>query len=200
MKNISLALLLASIALAGSETSSIAPGKSSGVPNAPIKLEVFSDFQCPSCKGLYEDALRPLMNDYVAKGKIYFIHRDFPLAMHPHSREAATWANASARVNHNKYELVCAELFRQQSGWAASGQIDAVIAGVLTPEEMKKARSLLSDKTLAAEMEQDLALGNMANVHQTPTMLVTHKGRVYPIAGAVAYPILRKFLDDLLSK
>ena len=198
MKNILSALLLASIAAAVTGAAPIAPGKAAGIPGAPIQIEVFSDFQCPSCKALYEEALRPLMTDYVAKGKVYLIHRDFPLAMHLHSREAASWANASARVN--KYELVCAELFRQQGVWAASGKIDAVIAGVLNAEEMKKVRALLNDKTVAAEMEQDLQLGAKANVRQTPTMIVTHKGRAYPVAGSVAYSILRRFLDDLLAK
>jgi len=200
MKNIVLALLLASLGAAATGTATVAPGKASGVPGAPIQIEVFSDFQCPSCKALYEESLRPMMNDYVAKGKVYLIHRDFPLSMHLHSREAAAWANASARVNFNKYEQVCGELFRQQNVWAASGKIDAVIAGVLSAEEMKKVRALLNDKTVAAEMEQDIQLGNKVNVRQTPTMIVTTKGRTYPVAGSVAYPILRRFLDDLLLK
>ena len=45
-----------------------------------------------------------------------------------------------------------------------------------------------------------MALGASHKVSQTPTMYVTHKGRTYPITGSVSYSILRKFLDDLLSK
>jgi protein-disulfide isomerase len=56
--------------------------KTMGDPNAPITLEVFSDFQCPACKTLYEGTLQPLMKDFVVKGKVYLVHRDFPLAMH----------------------------------------------------------------------------------------------------------------------
>ena len=198
MKNIFPSLLLAAIAAAAADQPSLAPGKAVGGPTAPIKIEVFSDYQCPSCKALYEETLRPLMAEYVVRGKVYFIHRDFPLAMHPHAREAASYANASARVN--KYEAVCAELFRTQSSWAASGKVDDAVAAILSPEEMKKVRALIADKKIAAEIEQDVALGNQANVRQTPTMIVTHKGRAYPIAGSVTYAILRRFLDDLLSK
>src|SRR6266403_6104517 len=102
MRNIILSLVLAALATAATVTPSIPPGKAVGSATAPIQLEVFSDFQCPSCKGLYEETLKPLMNDYVATGKVYLIHRDFPLQNHPHGREAAAWANASSRVN--KYE------------------------------------------------------------------------------------------------
>ena len=138
------------------------------------------------------------MHDYVATGKVYLIHRDFPLQMHPHAREAAAWANAAARMN--KYEQVSEALFRQQSVWAADGKIDAALTGALSPEEMKKTRALLGDKKVLSEIEQDIALGQQRNVRQTPSMYVTHKGRTYPITGAVNYQLLRQFLDDLLSK
>ena len=200
MKYVLANLFLAALAMAATDAPAIAPGKASGSPSAPITIEVFSDFQCPSCKALYEETLRPLMNDYVATGKVYLVHRDFPLQMHAHGREAATWAGAAARVNPSKYEQVCAALFRQQTSWANDGKIDSAIATVLTPEEMKRARALLADKRIAAEIDQDLALGNQRRVNQTPTMFVIHKGRTYPVTGAVSYQILRKFLDDLLSR
>jgi len=175
-----------------------APGKGVGVATAPLKIDVFSDFQCPSCKASYEETLRPLKSDYVAKGKVYLVHHDFPLQMHAYARQAAAYANAAARVN--KYEEVSKELFRQQSVWSANGQIDAVLTGVLKPDELKKVRSLLNDPKILADIEQDLALGNKNNVRQTPTMIVSYKGRSYPVAGKVDYGILSKFLDDLLSK
>jgi protein-disulfide isomerase len=186
--------------IAGSATapSAISPAKTVGNATAPIRMEVFSDFECPHCKVLYEETLRPLMADYVAKGKVYLVHRDFPLSGHKHAREAAAYANAAARIN--KYETVVAELFRQQSSWSANGNVDGAVAGVLKPEEMKKVRALLTDKTILAEIETDLALGTQANIQQTPTSILTHKGRAYPIPGGVQYPLLRRFLDDLLSK
>jgi len=198
MKNVIAGLLLFALALTAVEPKSAHAGKALGSPTAPVTLEVFSDYQCPSCKTLYEDTLKPLITDYVFKGTVYLIHRDFPLAMHPHARAAAIYANASLRVN--KYELVCATLFRQQAIWAANGKIDDAVATVLTPAEMARVRALVKDPQMSGEMEQDIALGVKANVRQTPTMIFTHKGRSYPVTGSVNYAILRKFIDDLLSK
>lgn len=197
MKTIAAIFIFALIA--GSvDQKSAPPGKAMGVPTAPITLEVFSDFQCPSCKALYEETLRPLMRDYVASGKVYLIHRDFPLPMHAHSREAAAYADASLRFK--KYEEVSAVLFGQQIAWAANGRIEDTLASVLSPAELVKVRLLAKDPKVLAEIDQDIALGQKANVHQTPTMIVTYKGRTYPITGSVNYSILSRFLDDLLAK
>lgn len=197
MKKALVSLLLAGIAASTAAPPGVSPAKTVGNAAAPIRIEVFSDFQCPSCKALYEESLKPLMADYVSKGKVFLVHRDFPLQAHPHARQAAAYANAAARVN--KYELVTAELFRQQTTWAANGKVDAVVAGILNAEDMKKVRALIADKTILAETEADIALGTQARVNQTPTMIVTHKGRSSPVAGFITYPILRRYIDQLLS-
>src|ERR1700758_5574834 len=73
-----------------------APMKAIGTKSAPITMEVFSDYQCPACRAFFENTLRFMINDYVASGKVYLVHRDFPLPMHPYSMDAARWANAAA--------------------------------------------------------------------------------------------------------
>jgi protein-disulfide isomerase len=198
MHRFALGILL--LAPLGLRPASQSPEKALGVRSAPIILEVYSDFQCPSCKALYEGALRQVVDDYVSKGKVYLLHRDFPLPMHQHSREAACYAGATIRVNQNKYEPVCAALFQRQEYWGNNGKIDEVVSSILTPDEMKRVRALLKDPQLNAEIDQEIAQGNRAGVKQTPTMIITHRLRTYPIAGNISYPILRRFLDDLLSK
>ncbi|HEX5424255.1 MAG TPA: thioredoxin domain-containing protein, partial [Candidatus Acidoferrales bacterium] len=75
------------------------PIKSYGSSNAPIKLEVFTDYECPVCRALYEQTLRPLIANYVASGKVYLVHHDYPLdlAEHKYSSQAARWANIAAQ-------------------------------------------------------------------------------------------------------
>jgi protein-disulfide isomerase len=198
MKNQIAGLFLCALMVGSAEQKSTPPGKTLGVSTAPVILEVFSDYECAHCKRLYEETLQPLMRDYVAKGKVYFIHRDFPLPQHVNARPAACLANASLRVN--KYEEVCAALFRQQTVWSANGNIEAALATVLTPAELTKVRLLAKDPKITAEMEGDIALGQKIHVSQTPTMLITHKGRTNPVSGYVNYSFLRSYLDDLLNK
>ena len=40
----------------------------SGKPAAPIKIEVFSDFQCPGCRDLYLNTMRSVFSDYAEAG------------------------------------------------------------------------------------------------------------------------------------
>ncbi len=172
--------------------------KSLGVFTAPITIEVFSDFQCPSCKMLYEQTLRPLTDDYVAKGKVYLVHRDFPLPMHAHAREAACYACAAGRIG--KYEAACDILFRRQESWAADGKVGDTVCSVLSPSEAKQVRALANDPQVIASVDHDVTLGTAAGVKQTPTMMITYKNQRYPVTGAVNYDLLRRFLDQLLTK
>ena len=172
--------------------------KSAGVFTAPISIEVFSDFQCPSCKAFHEQTLRPLMDDYVAKGKVYLVHRDFPLPQHSHAREAACYACAAGRIG--KYEAACDVLFRQQSVWAADGKVADTVCSVLSPREAKMVRSLANDPQILASVDHDVELGHLSGVQRTPTMVISYKNQRYPVSGAVNYDILRRFLDQLLTR
>jgi protein-disulfide isomerase len=173
-------------------------GKAIGVPSAPILMEVFSDYQCPACKVLHEQTLRPLAGDYVRPGKVYLVHRDFPLPMHTYSRQAAYYACAAARVG--KYEQVADALFAKQADWSVSGKVDEAACSMLTPAEATKVRALVKDPVIAAEVQRDTEMGDKFRVNQTPTMIVTYHLRQYPMTGSVNYELLRRFLDDLLTK
>ena len=50
-----------------------------GNNTAPIIMEVYSDYQCSHCKQFHDDILPSVIRDYVNTGKLYLIHRDFPL-------------------------------------------------------------------------------------------------------------------------
>src|SRR3984893_11996519 len=115
------------------------PHKAFGSKNAPLVLEVFSDFQCPACKTLYTTTNRQLIDNYVSTGKVYLIHRDFPLPMHAHSKVAAQYARAAAQLG--KVEPVEQTLFQNQEKWENSGDIDGTVAAVLSAGEMTKVRA-----------------------------------------------------------
>ena len=173
------------------------PHKAFGSKSAPVTMEVFSDFQCPACKTLYITTNRKIMDDYVSTGKVYLIHRDFPLAMHAHSRVAARYARAAAQLGKN--EPVEQALFQNQEKWEQSGDVDGTVAAVLSPAEMAKVRALVKGGTLDAAIDKDFALGQSYRVNQTPTTVFHSGGQTYPYAGVMSYDILKQFLDQLLS-
>ncbi len=195
MKLIALAFATLLPCLAAS--SDVDPGKSLGSPSAPIRIEVFSDFECPGCKGLHEQILPMVMRDYVIPGKVYLVSREFPLPMHQYSREAAGYATAAARLG--KYEQVADALFLKQVAWSASGKVWDTVANVLTPSEAKKVQLLAKDPAVLSEVQHDVELGRAAAINQTPTMIVTRGTSRFPVVGAVNYTLLRSLLDGLLK-
>jgi protein-disulfide isomerase len=181
-----------------SGVSDVDPHKAFGSKTAPVTMEVFSDFQCPACKNLYLTTNRQLMDNYVTTGKVYLIHRDFPLAMHAYSRVAARYARAAAQIG--KIEPVEQALYQNQEKWEQSGDVDGTVAAVLSAKEMAKVRELVKSGTLDAAIDKDYSLGQLYRVNQTPTTVFHCKGQTYPYSGQMTYDILKQFLNQLLSQ
>ena len=199
MKLLSCALLAASLVVAGGTTSS---GQSStaravGPVTAAVRIDVFSDYECPACKSLHEQTLRRVREEFAAKGKLRLVHHDFPLPQHKHARRAAALAAAADRFG--KFEAVSDALFRQQETWSKGGGVDEIVDSVLTPEERKKIDEIANDPAIAASIERDIQLGQRMKVSSTPTMVVTHNGKPNPVVGVVSYPVFSKYLNSLLG-
>lgn len=193
------AVLLAKAApQSGAGLPDVDPHKAFGSKNAPVTMEVFSDFQCPACKTLFMTTNRRVMDTYVSTGKVYLIHRDFPLPMHAYSRIAARYARAAAQLG--KGESAEQALFQNQEKWEQSGDVDGTVASVLSAAEMVKVRALVKGGTLDAAIDKDYALGQTYRVNQTPTTVFHSKGQTYPYSGVMSYDILKQFLDQLLSQ
>jgi protein-disulfide isomerase len=196
---------------AAKTTEAIAPPvKTYGSKNAPITLEVFGDYECPSCGAFYETTLRAMINDYVAAGKVYVVHRDFPLTMHKYGYEAARWANAAASIG--KFPEAESALYDNQSYWGESGNIEKYMSASLSAADMKRVQKLMMGCEMSvapaghtcpfdAYIEQDRALGNQVPVQATPTFVIYHKGQKFPAGqGVVSWTVLKQFFDQLLTQ
>jgi protein-disulfide isomerase len=177
----------------------IDPTKTSGSKNAPVTMEIFSDFQCPACKQLFTATTPKVIANYVDNGKIYLVHRDFPLPMHAYSRVAANYSRAAAHIGKN--DVVEVALFQNQEKWEATGDVKSVVAAVLTPSEMKKVQSIVDANTLDALIEKDRQVGLGYAINQTPTTwLHTKSGQAFPVVGFVSFDVLKSFLDQLVAQ
>jgi protein-disulfide isomerase len=176
----------------------IDPAKAFGSKSATVVVEIFSDFQCPACKALFLNTTQKVMDNYVNTGKIYLVHRDFPLPMHAYSRIAASYARAAAHIG--KCEAVEMVLFENQDKWEANGDVKGTVASVLTAAEMKKVEAIVESKQLEPLIEKDKAIGMTFPVNQTPTTVFHANGQTYPYAGTLSYDVLKDFLDQLVKQ
>jgi protein-disulfide isomerase len=200
-----------------------APVKTYGSNSAPITMEVFTDYECPTCRSFFELTLRPMISDYVASGKVRLIHHDFPLAppTHHNSGQAARWANAAARAG--EFSAVEGAFYDHQTEWAASGDLEKYVSGAMSAADFKRVQKLMqgcvapgptanfsggvnvapSEGTcpLDADIERDIMLGQKVPVTGTPTYVISYKGTRLPAGtGMVSWPLLKQFFDSLLSQ
>ncbi len=175
--------------------------KAIGNPSAPITMEVFSDFECPACRGFFETSVKQVIDDYVIPGKVYLITRDFPLEMHPYARQAARLANAAAEFG--QFETMERALYDHQDDWVAKGNIDEVMAAYFPPAQFKKILAFESQHMteINASIERDRAMGMQRNVNQTPTVYITSHGKTEALpGGGVDYKLLKSYFDYLLRQ
>lgn len=175
--------------------------KAIGNPSAPITMEVFGDFQCPACRQFFEATTKQVINDYVIPGKVYLIHRDFPLEMHPFARKAAQLANAAAEFG--QFEAIERALYDHQDEWSAKGNVAEVISASFPPAEFNKFLAFANQHTgeINASIEHDRTMGTQRNVNQTPTVYITAHGKTEGLpGGGVDYKLLKSYFDYLLRQ
>lgn len=189
------AVALAALLPAVAGVPDIDPGKAMGNPAAPVTVQVFSDYECPSCKMFHDQTLPELVRDYVSTGKVYLVYRDFPLPMHRYSREAANYACAAAHLG--LYQPVADSLFKNQATWSNNGKVWEYVATVLTANQQKKVQAMAASPEVLGEIQRDVDAGYKESVNSTPTLIVSKGAKKYPVSGGMNYVLLRQLIDDL---
>src|SRR5512138_2785958 len=139
-----------------------------GSPNAPIKIEVFSDFQCPACHDLYLGTIKQVLQEYASKDKVCVIYHEFPLSIHQYSKEAARYSEAAGRLGQQKLLDVYDSLFTDQAQWAKDGSLELTVAKAIPSDDLQKVKKLLQDASVSAEIEKEIQLGVKKDIQSTP--------------------------------
>jgi protein-disulfide isomerase len=102
------------VATANSSERPMVNDNAMGDPNAPIRIEEFSDYQCPFCARFYEDTEGQIADTFVADGTVYFVYRSFGGFIGAESQAAAEAAYCAGE--QNKYWEYHDILFANQTG------------------------------------------------------------------------------------
>ena len=143
-----------------------------GDPDAPVTLEEFGDFQCPTCATV-SAVIGQIERDYGHRLRVVFRH--YPLAMHSHAIEAALAAEAAGLQGHfwEMHDL----LYKNQAVWskasdpATAGQFFTQYARSLGLDVERFAKDSHNDEVKARvfwEGQQGVSRG----VKNTPTIFI----------------------------
>ena len=140
-----------------------------GNPEAPLTLEEFGDFECPSCKNV-ATFLDKVIKEYHPSVRIIF--RNFPLAMHQHARDAALAAEAAGL--QGRYWEMHDMLFREQAVWSSAtdpGLLFDTYAETLGLDLNQFRKDVKSDK-VRERLESDQARAKSLGVKVVPTLFI----------------------------
>jgi protein-disulfide isomerase len=170
-----------------------------GLPSAPVKLEVFSDYQCPSCRTFYMTALRYVLTDYAMQNRVSVVYHDLPLATHQYSRQASRYALAAQRLGREYWLRLTEALYENQAFWSQSGQFDAIAAKVFGAADFARLKAILQDPAIDRTLESEITLAQTRQVQSTPTFFLHSRSGVQKVVGGVPYSALKQYLDRLLK-
>src|SRR4030095_13516105 len=177
--------MLANLGLRAQNSSSPEEALLGGNLDAPIRIDLFSDYQCPHCRDLYLETIRPVLKDYAEANKVCIVYHDFPLKMHQYAREAARYSQAALRVGRRQWLAVLDALYTNQPAWSQDGKIEAAIAVAVSPEDLQKIKKLLTYPYINEAIDRDIALGQNRKVESTPTLFVIAVGREQKVVGGI---------------
>lgn len=168
-----------------------------GADKAPVTIIEYASLTCPHCAHFNEATFPQLKSEYIDKGLVKYIYRDFPL-----DRMALSAAEIARCAGPERYFNFVDAIFRQQMTWADGKDPNAILANLKKLARQgglseQAADACLNDKALQdAVLAQSLTGEKEFKVDSTPTLIIN--GEKHP--GALSFEELQKILNPLVKK
>lgn len=162
-----------------------------GAANAPVIVQLFSDYQCPFCARV-EPTLTAIRKKYGAKVRV--VWRDFPLRFHPNAMPAAEAAREVLRQKGQAaYWNFHEQLFADQQNLSAEA-----LAGLASAAgcNMQEFNASMNDHRHRGMVEWDLKQGEAAGIRGTPHAFVND----YIVTGTQPIEVFEKAVNAALKK
>jgi protein-disulfide isomerase len=169
------------------------PERMLGDANAPVTVVEYASMTCPHCADLHKEVFPKLKADYIDKGQVRFIFREYPLD------DAAVAASMLARcAPEDRFFAMVDVLFDQQRNWAIK---DKVIPGLLRIAKQagfteQSFEACLKDNKLAQQIYEGAQRGSQKfSVRSTPTVFVNGE----QVRNTASFEEFQKAIDPLIK-
>jgi len=149
-------------------------GRNMGDPNAPIVMDVYSDFQCSAC-AIFANQVEPLLAEqYVANGQLYITYRQFPILDRGTSESKQSASASMCAAEQNRFWDYHDMLFANVLGVNAGSFTDKRLIAFAEELEldMDAFRTCLRDDNYQGEISADIAAGQQLGLTGTPSVFV----------------------------
>lgn len=170
-----------------------------GKVDASLVLVEFSDYECPFCGRFYRDTLPKIKKNYIEKGKLKYVFKDFPLSFHKKAFKAAEAAHCAGE--ENKFWEMHDLLFVNQHRMAID---DLVGYAKNLGLNSKKFRKCLDDDRYAEGIKRDIAIGASNRIDGTPAFILGRENKNGEVTGtmikgALPYDAFKNAIESLLK-
>ncbi len=165
-----------------------------GDPKAKITIFEYSSLSCPHCADFNKSILPKLKDEYINKGLVNLVHRDFPL-----NEPALRGSQLAHCAGSERYYIFTKVLFETQSKWAFDSNFKENLRkigqlGGISGEEFDKC---MNDKKL----EEGILLrrksaSDLLGIKSTPTFVIA--GKIY--SGGHSFNDFKSIIDAELKK
>lgn len=183
----------------------MANANSMGDASAPIKIEEFSDFQCPYCQRFYSETESQIVDTFVKTGKVYFVYRSFGDWIGPES--AATAEAAYCAGDQNKFWEMHDIIFDNHPGgenvnYFTDRQLTAFAEAIGL--DMNAFSDCYNSAKYRDQLTKDLNDGKAAGVTGTPAFVMTYsvdgQEKQRFIAGAYPFSEFEKQINEAMTE
>ena len=175
-----------------------------GDTDAPITIIEFSDFQCPFCARFHVQTLPTIMDEYIDKGTVKLVFRDFPIqSIHPNAVPASVAAECANE--QGKFEEMYDALFEKQKEWNNQETNKALDLFSQYASEIqlgqKEFDSCLKNGKYIEEIKKDLDDGRAYGISGTPGFFIGNEQIGFvELKGAQPFESFKKVIDIQLKK
>jgi protein-disulfide isomerase len=149
-----------------------------GNPNAPVKIDVWEDFQCSSCLSYTQTTEPQVLASLVDTGKVYYTFHFFPfietLSTVPNSESHQAASAALCAADQGRFwdyhDILFANWIGENSGSYTDTRLVAFAKALNL--NMTQFNQCFQSGTHLAEINQDYAAGQAKGVTGTPSLFV----------------------------
>jgi protein-disulfide isomerase len=175
-----------------------------GNPDAPIRIDEYSDFQCPYCDNFYKDTEAQLMKTYVANGTVYFVYNSFGEFIGSESGSSAEAAYCAG--DQEKFWEMHDMLFSNQAGENAGAFADRRLIAFAQKLglDMNKFNTCFNGNAHKDLITQNGKDGLAAGVKATPSFIMSYKvkgvAKTQLIEGAQPFDSFKQQIDAAMAE
>jgi protein-disulfide isomerase len=174
-----------------------------GASSALVKLDEYSDYQCPYCARFSAQTEQAILDAYVATGKVLFTYHSVGEFIGPESARSAEAAYCAGDQNQfwEYHDYVLGNQRGENAGWFSTRRLSAFAEALKM--DMTQFNSCFNNGKYRSMVLQDLSDAHALGVQSTPTFIISYQASGQPVTdtvrGAEAFSVFQQRLDAALS-